>query len=106
MSKNLRKAIKYCRHERIHMIAIIALRFLLVGLSVLQPMIYANMINYLLEKKAKKLAIFMTFLIISYLFSQAFHFALKRIEAKAAKNINYYVKCKVTEYLCIYRITK
>ncbi len=99
MLKNLRKAIKYCRHERIHMIVIVALRFLLVGLSVLQPMIYANMINYLLEKKVKKLALFMTFLIISYLFSQAFHFTLKRTDAKTAKNINYYVKCKVTEYL-------
>ena len=99
MLKNFRKTIKYCKSERIHIVVIIVLRLLLIIISVVQPLIYANMITCLLNKQVRELLLSIAFLIVTYPLSQIFHFVLKRIEAKTAKNINYYVKCKVTEYL-------
>ena len=99
MLKNFRKAIEYCKSERISFGVIIALRLLLMIISVVQPLIYANMITSLLNKQLKSLSLFISFLIVSYLLSQLVSYALKRTEVKTAKNINYHVKCKVTEYL-------
>ena len=99
MLKNFRKTIKYCKSERIHIVVIIVLRLLLIIISMVQPLIYANMITCLLNKQVRELLLSIAFLIVTYPLSQIFHFVLKRIEAKTAKNINYYVKCKITEYL-------
>ncbi len=99
MPKYFTKTIQYCRAERIHIAVIIILRLLLLLISVVQPLLYANMITGLLNKQFRELVFYIAFLIVSYLLSQAFHYALKITEAKTAKNINYYVKCKVTEYL-------
>lgn len=65
----------------------------------IQPLVYAEMISGLLNKQVKELLFFMTFLFLLYPFSWLLNFLLRRIEEKTAKNINYYVKCKVTEYL-------
>lgn len=99
MQKNLKKTLKYCNLERVHIVFMIILRLLLVALSVVQPLLYANMITSLLNKQIKTLSLFIALLFVSYLLTQLFNFSLKRIEAKTAKNINYFVKCKVTEYL-------
>lgn len=99
MQKKIRKIIKYCKQERIHIAVMITLRLLLVALSVIQPLIYANMITGLLNKQISELSVSILLLIASYLLSQLFNFIVKRIEAKTSKNINYLVKCKVTEYL-------
>lgn len=77
----------------------IGLRFLLVLLSVVQPLIYANMITGLLSRNGKELSWLLTLLIVSYFVYQLLGFGLKRIEAKTAKNINYVVKCRITEAL-------
>lgn len=99
MLKNFRKTIKYCKSERISMLVLIALRLLHTVLSVIQPLIYANMITCLLQKQIRNLSLWIISLFISYFISQLINIALKRTEAKTAKNINYYVKCKVMEYL-------
>lgn len=101
MPKYFTKTIQYCRAERIHIAVIIVLRLLLLLISVVQPLLYANMITGLLNKRFRVLVFYIAFLIVSYLLSQAFHYALKITEAKTAKNINYHVKCKVTEYLLL-----
>ena len=99
MLKNFRETIKYCKQENFHIVIIITLRLLLIIISVVQPLIYANMITGLLNKQIRELSLFISLMIVSYLLSQLFSFIVKRIEAKTAKNINYFVKCKVTEYL-------
>lgn len=99
MLKKFRKTIKYCKQERMHIALMIVLRMLLIIISVVQPLIYANMITYLLNRQISELSLFISLLIVSYLLSQLFNFIVKRIEAKTAKNINYLVKSKVTEYL-------
>lgn len=101
MPKYFTKTIQYCRAERTHIAVIIVLRLLLLLISVVQPLLYANMITGLLNKRFRVLVFYIAFLIVSYLLSQAFHYALKITEAKTAKNINYHVKCKVTEYLLL-----
>lgn len=97
--KNFKETIKYCKQERFRIVVIVAFRLLLIIISVVQPLIYANMITGLLNKQIRELSLFISLLIVSYLLSQLFGFIVKRIEAKTAKNINYFVKCKVTEYL-------
>ena len=99
MLKNFRKTLKYCKSEKIHITVIIVLRLLLMIISVVQPLIYADMITCLLNKQVRELSLFIAFLIVTYMLSQIFNYVLKRTETKTAKNINYYVKCKVTEYL-------
>lgn len=99
MRKNFKKIIRYCEQERNRMIIMLVLRLLLVALSVIQPLIYANMITCLLKKQIRSLSVWIALLFMSYFLSQMVNFLLKRTEAKTAKNVNYYVKCKVTEYL-------
>lgn len=99
MLKNFRKTIKYCKQEKIHIVVMIVLRLLLIIISIVQPLIYANMVTGLLNKQTRELSLFISLLVISYLSSQLFNFIVKRIEVKTSKNINYLVKCKVTEYL-------
>lgn len=99
MIKKMRKTIKYCRLEKKHIVLIIILRLVLIIISVMQPLIYASMITCLLNKQIRKLSYCIIFLIATYLLSQLLNFVLKRTEARTAKNINYYVKSKVTEYL-------
>lgn len=101
MLKSFRNTIKYCRPERISIIIVIVLRLAMTIISVVQPLIYASMITFLLNKRHKNLLVFMAFLVVSYLLAQLINFVLKRTEAKTAKKMNYYVKAKVTEYLLV-----
>ena len=73
MPKYFTKTIQYCRAERIHIAVIIILRLLLLLISVVQPLLYANMITGLLNKQFRVLVFYIAFLIVSYLLSQAFH---------------------------------
>lgn len=99
MFKKFWKIMEYCKSERPRIVLIFILHLMLMAISVVQPLIYANMITCLLNRQVKDLSVFIAFLIVTYCLSQLFGFALKRTEARAAKNVNYYVKCKVTEYL-------
>lgn len=99
MIKDLKKIIRYCKAEKVNIAVMTGLRFLLVLISVVQPLIYANMITCLLSRKVRELSFLLVLLIVSYLFSQLLNFVLKRTEAKTAKNINYFVKCRITAYL-------
>lgn len=99
MFKYLMKAMKYCKSERNRIAGILFLRIILMAIAVLQPLIYANMITSLLNKQFRELALFIGNLFVTYSLSQLFGFWLKRIEARASKNINFHVKCVVTEYL-------
>lgn len=99
MLENFKNALIYCKPERKRIAGTIILRIIFMAISVLQPLIYANMITCLLNKQVRKLLLFIGFLIITYLLSQLFGYLLKRIEARISKSINFSVKCKVTEYL-------
>lgn len=99
MYKKIMKSLKYCKSERNRFAGMITLRIILMTISVVQPLIYANMITRLLNKQLRELSMLIGFLFVTYFLSQLLGYLLKRMEARTSKNINFYVKQKVTEYL-------
>jgi len=58
MLEAFRKSIQYCKSEKIHIVVIIVLRMLVIIISLIQPLLYANMITCLLKKQVRELSIF------------------------------------------------
>lgn len=95
----LKDTIDYCKCELGKIISIIILKIAISGLSIYQPLVYAEVINGMMNAnsiKVFKAACILICVQISYLIVG---FIIKYIDIRAAKNINYNVKCKVTEYI-------
>lgn len=97
--EGLRKTLGYCRAETLKIILIVVLKLLAVVMAVYQPLIYSGIINALTKGAVEDIYYGLLRLVCVQLVQILSGYAAKVLDIKAAKNINYYVKSKVLQYI-------